>query len=90
MVPTPDGELHRGGVHNIQILRRDLLKEFLRKSSAKISGGQGHCDLLRLFSIHKVVRSINSSLEKTLFPNIGSCKVPSWANYDDYSPEFIT
>ena len=28
-----------GGVHKIHILVRDLLKDFLRKSSAKISGG---------------------------------------------------
>ena len=42
-------EIHRGGVHNIQILMRDLLEESLRTSSAKILGGQGHCDPLMVF-----------------------------------------
>ena len=53
VLPTFDGVWHRdshywrkfvGGVPNIQISTRDLLKDLLRKSSAKISGGQGHCD----------------------------------------------
>ena len=53
VVAIPDGVWHRdshywrkfiGAVHNIQILIRDLLEELLRKSSAKIWGGQGYCE----------------------------------------------
>ena len=50
MLPTPDGAWHRdshywrkfiGVVHNIQIFIRDLLKEILRKSSAKDENRKG-------------------------------------------------